>query len=697
MTPRELLGAALRHHQSGQLDAAEQGYRAVLAIDPRHADALHLLGVIAHQRGDHDAALRLITEAIGQNDRVAAFHNNLGNVLVQLGRHRDAGTAYARSVQLQPAHAEAQAGLAGALAHQGELPAALAAIDRAIMLRPHDAGKHVNRGNILAATGSSEAAIAAYRRAIELDVNLPAAHNNLGLALAKREEIDGAVRCYRHAIAIAPDYADAYLNLGNALQEIGEAARAAETYRDMLSRWPDRADARLALAMTAIPMMPKTVDAAAAAPGAFAAALDELAAWAAAAPTRLHALAGTSQPFYLAYRKTDVTAPLWRYGDLVATTSPASPRQTPSDGRIPLAIVSAQVRDHPVWRIILKSLLAHLDRSRFAVTLYHVGTRSDAQTDWAANNVDHFVTGARPAAAWQAVIAHTRPDIILYPEVGMDAVTGALAAKRLAPVQAALWGHPITTGLPTIDLFFSGEALEAADADQHYRERLIRLPRTGVCLDWQAGPAEPWRGPPRTPGTVRFAICQQPIKFDPADDALLTRIARDAGACEFWFVMPRRQQWAGKQLIERLRTAFAQAGLDPDRYIRTTEWMTTPAFNGFLDAMDIYLDCPAFSGFTTAFQAMQRGLPIVTLEGRFLRQRLAAGLLRDLGAPDGIATSADGYVERATTWAARARDAAGWANARATLRARAASRIADPAPIRSVEAALLASLDAGPA
>jgi protein O-GlcNAc transferase len=697
MTPRDLLGAALRHHQSGQLDAAERGYRAVLAIDPRHADALHLLGVVAHQRGDQDAALRLITDAIGQNDRVAAFHNNLGNVLVALGRQRDAGAAYARAVQLQPAHAEAQAGLAAALAQQGELPAALAAIDRAITLRPHDAAKHVNRGNILTAMGSSEAAIAGYRRAIELNPNLPAAHNNLGLGLAKREDIDGAVRCYRQAIAIAPDYADAYLNLGNALQEIGEAARAAEAYRDMLSRWPDRADARLALAMTAIPMMPPTADAAAAAPGAFAAALDDLAAWAGSAPTHLHTVAGTSQPFYLAYRNADVTAPLRRYGDLVATTSPASPRRASGDGRIRLAIVSAQVRDHPVWRIILKGLLSHLDRSRFEVTLYHVGAGSDAQTEWAARNVDHFVTGARPAAAWQAAIAQARPDIILYPEVGMDAVTGALAARRLAPVQAAFWGHPITTGLPTIDLFFSGEALEAVDADQHYRERLVRLPRTGVSLDWQAGPAEPWRGPPPTAGTIRFAICQQPIKFDPADDALLTRIARDAGACEFWFVMPRRQHWAGKQVIERLRTAFTQAGLDPDRYIRTTAWMTTPAFNGFLDAMHVYLDCPAFSGFTTAFQAMQRGLPIVTLEGRFLRQRLAAGLLRDLGAAEGITTSVDEYVERAATWAARARDAGDWSAMRATLRDRAASMIADPAPIRSVEAALLASLDAGPA
>jgi predicted O-linked N-acetylglucosamine transferase (SPINDLY family) len=63
--------------------------------------------------------------------------------------------------------------------------------------------------------------------------------------------------------------------------------------------------------------------------------------------------------------------------------------------------------------------------------------------------------------------------------------------------------------------------------------------------------------------------------------------------------------------------------------------------------MDVYLDCPAFSGYTTAWQAIHRGVPIVTLEGEFLRQRLAAGLLRQIGMTDQIASSREQYVEMA--------------------------------------------------
>lgn len=83
-------------------------------------------------------------------------------------------------------------------------------------------------------------------------------------------------------------------------------------------------------------------------------------------------------------------------------------------------------------------------------------------------------------------------------------------------------------------------------------------------------------------------------------------------------------------VFKRLETAFVQAGLEPAQCLRVLDWQSGPRFWGVLDLMDLYLDLPAFSGYTTAWQALHRGLPIVTLEGEFLRQRLAAGLLRQV-------------------------------------------------------------------
>ncbi len=115
--------------------------------------------------------------------------------------------------------------------------------------------------------------------------------------------------------------------------------------------------------------------------------------------------------------------------------------------------------------------------------LYHTGKDQDDQTDLAKASADQWKdchTVSRNEE-FLAALTDDQPDVIYYPEIGMDPVTLFLAARRLAPLQIAGWGHPITTGLPEIDLFMSGELLESEGADNHYRERLIRLPGTGCC------------------------------------------------------------------------------------------------------------------------------------------------------------------------------------------------------------------------
>ena len=98
----ELMAVALHHHRSGELAQAEASYREILAIDPNHADSLHLLGAVAHQVGRNDEAVHLIGKAIALNDRVPVFHHNIGLVLCALGRAEDAVVHYSRAIALKP-------------------------------------------------------------------------------------------------------------------------------------------------------------------------------------------------------------------------------------------------------------------------------------------------------------------------------------------------------------------------------------------------------------------------------------------------------------------------------------------------------------------------------------------------------------------------------------------------------------------
>ena len=220
------------------------------------------------------------------------------------------------------------------------------------------------------------------------------------------------------------------------------------------------------------------------------------------------------------------------------------------------------------------ALIAHIDRRQFEVVVFHTGALVDEETRWAKEHVDRLVQGPRSFKGWIGEIATAQPDVLFYPEVGMDPASGALAALRLAPLQIAGWGHPVTTGLPSVDVFLSGELLEGEGAEKHYRERLVRLPGTGVCMEPMGTPTQTWQGPARTAGVVRFALCQQPIKFDPADDALIARIAKAVGPSEFWLVLPHKLDWAARKLRERLASAFRAEGLDAD----------APVENGELDA-----------------------------------------------------------------------------------------------------------------
>jgi len=91
---QKVFADALRHHQAGRLNEAERLYRQILAVDPRHADSLHLLGVIAYQAGRHDLAVDLISQAIGINAKAPGYHCNLGLALKTKGKLDEAVACY---------------------------------------------------------------------------------------------------------------------------------------------------------------------------------------------------------------------------------------------------------------------------------------------------------------------------------------------------------------------------------------------------------------------------------------------------------------------------------------------------------------------------------------------------------------------------------------------------------------------------
>ena len=238
-----IFAEALRLHQSGRLAEAEQLYRQVLARDPRHADSLHLLGVLAYQAGQLADAVELIGQAIRLKENVAFYHNNLGLALKDEGKRAAAIERFQRALALQPDYPDAHNNLGNALMDEGRPDEAAARFRRALTLRPDYPEAHNNLGNALKELGRIEEALGCYERAIALRPNYADAASNLGNALQQAGRLDEAIACYERALAARPDAAEILNNLGTALLAAGKASDAVARFERAVALKSDYAEA----------------------------------------------------------------------------------------------------------------------------------------------------------------------------------------------------------------------------------------------------------------------------------------------------------------------------------------------------------------------------------------------------------------------------------------------------------------------
>jgi tetratricopeptide (TPR) repeat protein len=242
-----LFARAFAAHRSGDLGEADRLYRRVLAIDPGHADSLHLLGLTLARSGRGEEAAGLIGKAIAARPDFALAHYNLGNVLRQLGRGEDAVEAYRHAIRLEPNSPAALVNLGVTLRALGRAEEAVDAYRRAIARQPDNADAHYNLGVALRGLGRLEAAADAYRRAVALRPDHADAHGNLGATLLALGRAGEALSACRRRAELEPDAADAHDALAAVLLELGRPDEAVAASRRSVALRPDDADAQLRL------------------------------------------------------------------------------------------------------------------------------------------------------------------------------------------------------------------------------------------------------------------------------------------------------------------------------------------------------------------------------------------------------------------------------------------------------------------
>ncbi|MBI9086552.1 MAG: tetratricopeptide repeat protein [Desulfobacterales bacterium] len=271
------LRVAVACHQDGDLDRAEAGYRQILAVEPDHGDALHLLGLVHLHRGDCVKAADWIRQAVAAYPDTPFYHNNLGLALLGQGGNEAAAAAFQQALDLAPDYVEARINLGRALRAAGRTGRAMDCFVRALTLDPRSAVAHAQMGGLLGETGRSDRAAEHLEKALSLDpdlvtvrhdlagvyhdqgrldaaeagyrdVNARQPHlveplNNLGTVLHDLGRTGEAMVCFRRALSLDPEQAEAHNNLGNLLQDTGRMEEAAESYRRAIAIDPGFAKA----------------------------------------------------------------------------------------------------------------------------------------------------------------------------------------------------------------------------------------------------------------------------------------------------------------------------------------------------------------------------------------------------------------------------------------------------------------------
>lgn len=515
-------------------------------------------------------------------------------------------------------------------------------------------------------------------RSLALEPNDPETAFLLGgVRLADDRPVEAEFAFVR-ATELAPQDARGWLGLGSSLQAVGRAAEARIAFERGLALQPDSLALRWAHA-TASPLVYAT-DA-------------ELTSCVARTETELESLArfvdersrssltdqldALQDNFRLHYRGRDVTRLQRLHGRILhrvvgaalpSLTAPLPPRTHGS--RVRVGFVSSCFRSHTVLELF-ERWMTELNRDRFEVFVYQFGPAVDARTVELARAVEHFHHDS-DLAALGAQVRCDGLDVVCFPELGMDRRILTLGATRLAPVQVVSCGHPVTTGLPTIDFYLSGELVEPPGAEAFYTERLVRLPGVGLT--------------PRVPSAVALAdaderaatrvslglgdgplllSCQSLFKYLPAHDDVLARIAREVPDGQVVFLSHPIED-VTERFRRRIEAAFARHGVS-DR-VRMLPRLPHPSYLALNRAADLFLDTLEFSAGRSGFEAIAMGLVPITTPGRFARGRYLSAALCALGLDELVAIDEEDYVTRAVELA---RDPVRRAALGETLRSRA--------------------------
>ncbi len=648
MDIQSLYKTALQHHQNDAFLLAEAAYKQIISLDPRHADAIHYLGVIYHQTGRNQEAIKHIQQALIIEPNNSNFLSNLGAAFTADGQLQNAVESYQKALTLNPNNSEILFSLSNVLYDLAAYEEAAACYRELQKIYPNDADIKANLSAILQSAGLSnqqtsryEQAALNYQEASLLTPQDSTIYYNLANAQRELGKASDAAINYQKTIALNPGDADAYNNLGNVRREQGRLEEAIDSYRTALQLNPHLYHAKVHL----VHQKQHVCDW-----HGLEEDINEIRHWVKEKPqVQVSPFAFLSMPGTSSEEQKQC-ANNWlnnRYKEAFSQGKRLKFKYDYQHPKIRIGYLSADFRLHPLASLITELIEVH-DRKHFEIYAYSYGMNDQTpERKRLALAFDHFID-IRAASQMEAAQQINNDEIdILVDLTGFTQTSRtAIVAMRPAKLNISWLGFPGTMGAfheePLFDYILSDAFITPVDAAINYAEKLALLPDCYQPNDRKrpVGEAKTREDYGLNKDAFVFCCFNQTFKILPEVFDIWMRLLKAKPNAVMWLLE------CNSLAKENLRKEAEARGVDSGRLIFAPRVSMAEHLARHIHA-DLFLDTLPYNAHTTTSDALWMGLPVLTCAGNTFASRVAGSLLNASGLTELIAKDLNEYEAKA--------------------------------------------------
>ena len=648
---KTLINLGLREHQANNIAEAKKNYLAVLALDPNHFDALHLLGLVAALNKDYEKAIELIQRAVLIRPLSATANLNLGIAFYESKRFELAIKCFDRAIDndshcieaffyrglvnqeiqrieyakadyeivisLKPHHVGALFNLGKLLQDQLDYEEALILYEKVIAVDPKMFMAYNNRGYIYHRVRKFKEACSDYLKALSINPKYPEAHNNFGITLHAMKIFDGSLDQYNKALNLNSQFLEAYHNRANLFYEIKKYQLASIDFEKVLSIHPDY-EYVLGQNLMSRMNLCNWND--------YQTSIDTL---------RLRIKEGKSvcSPFILLglIDSLDLqleAAKIWANNYLSYANLDTFECSIGRNEKIRVGYFSADYYEHPMMLLMAELFEVH-NKNKFEIIGFSLSPpRHDAMRARVSKAFSEFYDVHQMPDHEIALFARDKKIDIAVDLNGytLDAKPG-IFFQRAAPVQVSYLGYPGTMSAECMDYIIADEIVIPQESQRFYTEKVLYLPGcyqvngSGREIS-NAFPTREGCGLPKT-GFI-YCCFNNSYKVTPVLFDVWMKILLEVKQSYLWLL-------GGDDVTNLNLCKEAQKrGVSGDRIIFAGPVPLNNHLARHLLA-DLFLDTLPYNAHTTASDALSMGLPVLTCPGESFSSRVAASLLKNIG------------------------------------------------------------------